>query len=68
MKADQAALPASPIRPALLDEASTLGGAFTTLAERFPAWPCLTVVDHEQVRPERREDVGGQVEVFHLTR
>src|SRR5439155_14257503 len=38
MKADRATLPASPIRPALLDEVSTLGGAFTTLAERFPAW------------------------------
>jgi len=46
-------LPASPVPPDLLDDAQTLGGALLTLAERFPQFECLTILNRD-LREERR--------------
>ena len=43
-----AALPASPIPRDLLDTATTLPGALATLADRFPSWRCLTILDRDR--------------------
>src|SRR5207247_10275948 len=37
--------PPSPIGPQLLDEAETLTGLVAALADRFPDWECLTILD-----------------------
>jgi acyl-CoA synthetase (AMP-forming)/AMP-acid ligase II len=38
-------LPASPVPPTILDEARTVTGALSALAERFPDFACLTIAD-----------------------
>ncbi len=42
----------SPVPPHLLDESVTLPGALGALAERFPDWQCLTILD--RARREQR--------------
>ena len=50
----------SPVPAALLDESATLGGALAALAERFPDWQCLTVLDRHG--HEERRTVGALCE------
>lgn len=45
MPLDVAPLPASPIPAGLTDDADTLTGALALLAERFPDFQCLTLLD-----------------------
>jgi acyl-CoA synthetase (AMP-forming)/AMP-acid ligase II len=47
---------ASPVPREFLDDAATLTGAFTNLAERFPDFECLTFLDRHQ--RERRLSLG----------
>src|SRR5207247_1643000 len=49
--------PPSPIGPQLLDEAETLTGLVAALADRFPDWECLTILD--RAREERSLTLGA---------
>jgi acyl-CoA synthetase (AMP-forming)/AMP-acid ligase II len=51
-----ARIAASPVPRGFLDDAATLTGAFTSLAERFPDFECLTLFDRH--RSERRLSLG----------
>ena len=48
--------PASPVPRSLLDSATTLPGALSSLVERFPDFRCLTIIDSEG--DEQRLNLG----------
>jgi acyl-CoA synthetase (AMP-forming)/AMP-acid ligase II len=52
-----APLPASPVPTTFLDHAQTLTGALETLAERFPDFVCLTILDRNH--KEERLSLGA---------